>query len=210
MNDLIMKRINGKNFLNEVKANKIFICFYFFVVFSFSVGVLLSRRSNQNLNDYIAYLFNNYYGATENYGFFTVFFNSFFGWMIYAVLLFVSGVSALGYIFVPVLLFFKIMGYGLISGYLYSGFGLNGISFYLLTIVPGLFICLFCFCFAAKESFAFSRMFFKTIKKESKPTKFHNDFKLFSLRYLIFAAVLIVANLLDAVTGVAFSRFFNL
>lgn len=209
MNDILINKINGKDLIFNLKMNKHFLEMYFIVIVSLIVGVLVSKNNNTLVNSYLSYLMNNYFCSSETFNFFNIFINSFSSSIIFLSLFYVLGSGVFGCFFVPVILFLRASGYGVISGYLYSNYHLKGVCFYLLTVVPGAFIMLLCLMFAAKESFVFSSLFFKSVKKESKPSKFSNDFKLYSMRFLVMFLFTILSSLIDSVTGIAFSKFFT-
>ena len=90
-----------------------------------------------------------------------VFVSSLSMYFIFALILEISALSVWGIVSVPILLVFKGMGMGLSGGYLYLVYGLKGIAFYILILVPGIFVssiafALFGVC-AFKSSVAISK-----------------------------------------------------
>lgn len=208
MNDLTLKRINGKALLYNLKCNKSFLGLYAVVLFSLLTGVLVFKFENNSAGSF-GNLFLSAYLSAENASLLSAFFGSFASSFLFLLILFVLGSGVCGYFVVPAILFVKTVGYGYIGGYLYSAHGIKGVCFYLLTVVPSALILLMCYVFAAKESVKFSQLFLNSVKKESKPTKFSNDFKLYSIRSLIIFSVTLLGNLVEALTKFAFLGLFD-
>lgn len=209
MNDLILKRINGKDIKNNFKKNKYYIFIYLIIIFSFFIGVLVFKNESNFINSYLNNLIYNYL-TFKSKNFFGVFLNSFCSSIFYLIIIFALGTSAFGCVFVPAVLFFKALGYGALSGYLYSVYQLKGVCFYIISILPGAIIFLSCLVFAAKESFTFSLIFFNFLRDKYKDNNLFSDFKLYLLRFLILFSVMLVSNLTDTVTEKVFLSFFSL
>lgn len=210
MNDLILKKINGKDVLFNLNKNKHYIEMYFIIIVSIIFGVLVSKNESKVVSSYLTQLFSNYYNNGEIYSFFNIFLNSLSSSFVYLFLLFVFGTCTFGCFFTPIIIFIKAIGYGLLSGFLYSNYQLKGVCFYLLVVLPGAILLLTGFVLAGKESYEFSLLFFKLLKKDSKPIKFNEDFKSYSLRFLIIFSVMIFSSFVDSLTGKVFLKFFKL
>ena len=64
--------------------------------------------------------------------------------------------SFFGALLIPVLIAFKGLGIGMTAGYLYLIYGLKGIAFYILILLPGIFVSSIGLIIFAAESFKFS------------------------------------------------------
>ena len=75
--------------------------------------------------------------------------------------------SFFGALLIPVLIAFKGLGIGMTAGYLYLIYGLKGIAFYILILLPGIFVSSIGLIIFAAESFKFSCKFAKNIFPKS-------------------------------------------
>ena len=92
-----------------------------------------------------------------------VFVSSLSLYFIFAIILELSSFAVWGVVSVPVLLAFKGIGMGLSGGYLYLVYGLKGIAFYILILVPGIFVSSIAFAFFGVSAFKSSVAIFKKI-----------------------------------------------
>ena len=174
------------------------------------VGVLTVRTYSGEFPQYITGLFDNYFSARNNQPFFTTLLNSFSSNILLFLTAFVSGLCIIG---APVTLFiaaFRGLGLGLTMAYLFSSFGMKGIAYSILLIVPaGLMSCI-SLIMACTGAFGFSSRLFSLVGKGNlRMFDFQNEFKLYCLRFGVFIVILLVSAIVDATLSAAFIGFFE-
>ena len=119
--------------------------------------------------------------------------------LISILFIYLSGLSlsgfAVAYFFVFVIGAFC----GIFSGYCYSELGYNGFIYCVVNMYPSVLVFSIALLFASREAFVFSKMIGKAFSPINK-YNFYNDFKLYSIRFLIFVCVIVVSALLYAIT----------
>lgn len=122
---------------------------------------------------------------------------------------FLLGLSLWGTALIPVVPFFRGFGFGLVSGYLLVTYGLKGVLFQLLVILPGAYLGMMAILYAAKEGSHFSRNltghFLHKNEKQLEPIAFSRYFTRFC-RFLLLA---LAAAAIDALTALCFSGMFS-
>lgn len=117
--------------------------------------------------------------------------------------------SFFGALLIPVLIAFKGLGIGMTAGYLYLIYGLKGIAFYILILLPGIFVSSIGLIIFAAESFKFSCKFAKKIFPKSDGISLWNEFKNYIHKIGCAFVILLFSSLLDVGFMAMFSRFFE-
>lgn len=125
----------------------------------------------------------------------------------YLLLIFLSALSAFGWLFCPIILLIRGFSTGLISGSLYSGYSLSGVGFYALILLIPYFILSYTLVFAASDGISLSFRIFSAVFTQSPQQIRLNRF--YACRYLIYFAFCIVSSLVDAVLSACFINFFS-
>ena len=105
--------------------------------------------------------------------------------------------SFFGALLIPVLIAFKGLGIGMTAGYLYLIYGLKGIAFYILILLPGIFVSSIGLIIFAAESFKFSCKFAKKIFPKSDGISIWNEFKNYIHKIGCAFVILLFSSLLD-------------
>lgn len=130
----------------------------------------------------------------------TVFIASFASTFLFMLLCFLFGLTLWGFLLTPPVLFFRGVGLGVTSGYLYAAYHFKGILFYCVVVLPGALVCGAALILAAREAMRTSR----SIGRGE-----HWNMKLYCIR---FGGVLILAAgaaLTDAVLSFCLSGLFS-
>lgn len=117
--------------------------------------------------------------------------------------------SFFGALLIPVLIAFKGLGIGMTAGYLYLIYGLKGIAFYILILLPGIFVSSIGLIIFAAESFKFSCKFAKKIFPKADGISIWNEFKNYIHKIGCAFVILLFSSLLDVGFMAMFSRFFE-
>ena len=164
-------------------------------------GALITRNVDVSILDKVDFLFySNFQERAFTAGFFCVLCH-----LLHFVLglcwhVFFAAFRCWGVFAVPAILFFRGLGLGLTSGYLYATHGFHGVIFHFLVILPGAFVCCLALLLAGRESMRFSRRITGTAG---------SGMKLYCLRYGAVLAMCFLAALLDLLTTVCFAGLFS-
>lgn len=206
---------NAKNLLQKydfikIGKNKKTILFLFFCLI---LGMILGTLSVSSLNmDYISkidLLFINDFKERMAESNIQIFTSSFSVLSIFAVALELSALSCWGMALIPAIVAFKGLSLGLTAGYLYLVYGLKGIAFYLLILLPGIFIsCVGITLFAAgcmKFSFNLSKLLLAKYQQESILDSLKNHLRKSGYCLIVLA----MSSIIDVCFMIMFSRFFS-
>lgn len=170
-------RINKKTVLDLksniaffIKNNTIVSFFTFLLFIGIITGTVLTRNANEELIQNLKMLFLSNYTIRASQPMLDTFMSSIISSFIFVILSIIMGLSMWGSITIPILIFFKGLGFGLSSGYIYLTYGFKGILFNLVIVLPGAFLSCLALIISSKESIKFSyNLFFSSLKKRITP-----------------------------------------
>lgn len=194
--------------LDYVTLNKIFIalCMLFFT------GIILGSTvlsDNSLLSKNTESLFKDYIYVHNSGAFFKKLFFCFLRYFFILILYFLSGASLLGVVVVPFITVWQGILFGAISSYIYHTFGLSGIAFNAIILIPTSAIFTVCCFFAAKNSIRFSLSIAKLTLPRSRPASLYIDFKDYCVKFAIFISISLICAILDIILNLLFLKFFD-
>ena len=192
--------VDKASLIQAVRANTaaIFLALCFLV--GMIAGAIVTRSVAPSILDKMDFLFYSNFQERATQPAFSVFSASFASSFLFVLVCFLCGLSLWGVFAVPAVLFFRGLGLGLTSGYLYAAHGFHGVIFHFLVILPGAFVCCLALVLAGRESMRFSRRITGTAG---------SGMKLYCLRYGAVFAMCFLAALLDLLTTVCFAGLFS-
>lgn len=174
------------------------------------VGALTVRGYGDSMPSYVVNLFKNNFSSRLGQPFFSTFFGSLKSDIPFLVLSFLFGLCALGAPAAPLLIGFRGLGFGLVTGYLFSAYGLKGFAYSCLMIIPSGFISSFALLLATCQTLSFSAGLFRLIApKEMRSEPVNSEFKLYFFRFLFITLLFVLSALIDAMMSTAFIGFFE-
>ena len=136
-------------------------------------------------------------------GFGSIFFRSAVSGLLLAMVIFLCGFSAVGQPFALFSLIFRGIGLGISMGYFYSQMGGQGILLSMGMLLPSGALSGYALLLACRESIKLSGLFFRAMTAEAvMPSK---TFRLYGLKFLILAGMLMAAALTDGICAKLFS-----
>ncbi len=157
----------------------------------------------------IDFLFLNDFSARISSTHLEIFISSLLSLFAFSLIIEFSTLSFFGALLIPVIIIFKGLGIGITAGYLYMIYGLKGIAFYILILLPGIFISSIGIIIFAAESFKFSCKFAKKILPKSDGESVWCEFKNYIHKIGCAFIVLLFSSLIDVGFMAMFSRFFE-
>jgi len=202
--------LNLKRFkiLDYVTHNKIII----FLCLLFVTGMILSvtALSNENkLIDNAKSFLNEYILLHSNDKFFKKFITIFIRYIFVLIFYYFLGASMFGVVAIPFLTLWQGIWFGALTSQLYSTYGIYGVAFNAIILIPPTAIFVICCFIAAKHSIDYSLLVAKLTLPQAKPIILFNNFKKYCSTYLIITGVVIVTVLLEIVLNLFFLKFFN-
>ncbi len=124
------------------------------------------------------------------------------------LLFFISGTSMLGIVLAPIFLGYRGFRFGIIASFLYACYGIKGVAFYAVLLIPPAIPIAVCWLLSAKEALSLSGMLAKSTFPESSPTYFFPAFRNYCKKFLLFLIIILVAAIIDAALTGAFYQSF--
>lgn len=179
------------------------------VILGAVIGALSGRYADASLMKQLDIVFLTNFRMRADNGALSVFSASFAANFIFLLTVFLSGLSLWGEIPVVFVPFIKGYGYGLTMGYAYSAFGLSGILYNLLMVLPGAFVFAFVISAAVRESFTHSMGLLSMFRKSAvsgDPVVSIRRYML-SMIWLLFLSA--VSSAVDMLCSLMFSWLFD-
>lgn len=200
--------LNKSKFVNVISKNNIVIIMAIFYALGILFGVLWLKNS-QSILEIARQSFSDYLAARENKGMFSVFLSSFMGTLPIALLLFLCGTSIVGIVLTPLAVCYRGFEYGVLSGFLYTTFSLQGIAFNSLILIPCTILAVFGYIISGREALKFSLKLAKISMPKGQAANLYSDFKTYCKIFILILILFVFSALLDAIMSVSFLKFFN-
>ncbi|MBQ1659271.1 MAG: stage II sporulation protein M [Clostridia bacterium] len=189
--------------------NGLFVLFCLLLFGGVLWGALNSRSADEELLKRLDFILQTNYSLRSTQGLISAFTASFASSVMLLLLCLLSGLSLFGSIPALVIPFFKGYGYGLSAGFLYGAYGMKGIGYNLLVILPGMFFSSIIICSASLMSFCSSLKlcsYFFSAAVRDDPREQMKSYLLSILRCLLLCAL---AAAVDMICSLCFSWIFN-
>ncbi len=170
-----------------------------------AVGAVYARNADPQALERMDFLFAGNFKARMTASFLSIFVASFASAFLFIFACFLCGLSLWGMLLIPFIPFFRGLGLGLTSGYLYSNYGGYGILFNLVVILPGAFFCCLSVLLAAREGIAFSRLLVSCGSKTISRSKL----KIYLLHFGAVLGIAFFAALIDLLFSACFGGLFS-
>ncbi len=195
--------------LPEIRKNLLFVVFMLTLFAGITLGALGGRAADKQLMESLDVIFLTNFKVRCSQSMIDAFVASFASAFIFILVVFLLGLSVWGgfiAVFVP---FIKGYGYGLSVGYLYAAYGLTGILYNILIILPGAFLCSAVIAAASQEAFRNSIKIISVFRKTAVSDDPHIQMKkyLLSMLWLLFLAA--ISSAVDMLFSFMFSWLFG-
>ncbi len=192
------------------KNNKIFILLTFLMLASMIFGSVFIGTANLEFLKKVDFLFlSDIKIRFESTGI-DILISSFASLFFAFLIIQLAAFSCWGALAIPIITIFKGLSFGISSGYLYLIYGLKGIAFYILILLPGVFVSSVATILISAHSIKFSskianKILRSKITSEDIGANLKMHFK--KSGYALF--LLLISSLLDTAFAAMFSRFFE-
>lgn len=199
----------NKNTLQIIDKNYNIIILTILMGFGVIIGSIIISNASNEFNGSINYLYDNFVASIKGKNFTSSFLDTLFTSMIYIFLYFIAGTNALGVPFIYFLTCIKGIGNGIISGYLYMTFGIKGVGFATLVLLPYALLSAVTVILMGNSSLQMSKSIFTTLSG-----KFANSneikIKKYCVNFLIYTALFVLFSIIDAIFKASFSSSFSI
>ena len=196
--------LNFKNFT-------LYLPFVIFVAV-YLIGVLIGNMIVGNfdfIKDYAEEAFNAFYLIRKDYLWLNVLRDATFNILPIFVIVFVLGTSVIGCVCSPLILLVHGIRQGLITGYLYFSYKLEGIMFNCLILLPSILIALFGIVLLSLEAFNFSCIISKVCIKSETSANVYMHFKTYCVKSGTTLIAAVISIICDVLLSNLFIGFFN-
>lgn len=209
-----MEKIKKINKLSKLKTfitqNKLLVFLSLVLLFGVFLGSNIEEFiKNQTLDDITSMFLNNFKNRVSQ-PIFYVFVSSLSSIFLFILVSFFMGLSIWGFLFVPLVPFFRGLSIGLVQNYLYSQYGLKGLLFQLIVLFPGIFISSIAILLMSKESMLISQAFSNILifRSNSKHEK-KSDLKTYIVKVGIVLSISLGSVIVDVGLNFFLLRFFS-
>lgn len=208
----------SNNFLKRITTFSIkqFLSMYgiqLFFVFSFVLGVVLGAFSFDNIDADVLkkldFLFLSDLESRCELNAFDLFCSSFSSSFIFIFSSFLLSFSAWGMFALPFLSAFFGSCIGVSSAYMFSQYGITGIGFYILVVLPGTALFLFAFILSLKEAFVQSVFLMKSYFSSTYDGLLLKRTKSYLFRNCVVLAFSVASSIVDMFLFLLFSDMFK-
>gem|GEM_PF-4558494 len=208
-----LKVRSNKKIKNKAKNffvnNKLFAVLLIIFILGITVGNLVFKNSSESFFKKISDLISFNFEVRSSGSSFNIFSESIFSSFIFILVIFSIGVSAFGLALVPLIIFFKGYCTGIFQSYLLLNFGLKGLIFFILVILPGLFVSILAILLMAKEAIKMSNIF-SNMLLNIKPWQSDEKYvKSYLTKTGCIVILVLMSAFIDALTNFLLFRFFS-
>ena len=186
---------------------KVIILGLFFII-GILIGTLIIKQNIGQTFEDTSYLINGFINKRAADSAIGIFINSFLASFPLILISFLIGLCAIGMPFIPLIPAFRGLGIGLAMGYLYSGFGVKGIAYCALLIIPAAVFSSTCLILSCRESLKFSFLLLSTITPSGKSGQLSNYFKKYSFKQFGYVLILLLSSFIETLLYTAFAGMF--
>lgn len=190
--------------------NYIFIAIMILFIVGMVYGTLLIKSQPVNLLKQLNIITKEYASSQRKESILSLMVNSFCSSFVFLLLPYLFGYSPIGQAGTLLVPLFKGLGLGATLGHLYLTFGLKGIGYSALIIVPQTVIALFAIMIACRESIKLSNLFFINILPDREKMVTTQTIKMYNIKYGILMFFILISAIVDAVFVVLFSGLFQI
>lgn len=192
----------SKKLSEIIKSGYVFALMFAAYIVGMVVAVLLLKENEKVFSAAVAAF--GEFSDKRTGGFLSVFFSALVDSLPAMLAVFISGTCIVGAAIIPFFVFYRGFCYGLLAGYLYSQFAMNGIIYSLLFIIPPSLIGAFALFFSAKQSYGFSLLLAGHIFPEPRENLLYPHFVRYCKGFLLLLLLCVVAALTDSLLSAAF------
>lgn len=173
------------------------------------IGVLTAKNGSETIQKCTETIFNSFFSLHSDQSISSGIITSVGVSLAFQLTAFACAFCAVGAPIIASIPLVRGLGIGLISGYLYSAYKLQGIGYCALIIFPGVIISFIALVYITTDSFKMSLNAFGLIFGKSRPGNETEKAKNFIIRQFFYFLIFLLAAVADGITAKLFSGFFS-
>ena len=201
--------LDNYDIINIGKSNKLLIFLSLALFVGMIFGSLAINSVNMEVIHNLDFLFSSDFQERISQSSLDVFASSLSTSAFFILCLEIVALSFWGVALVPSIILFKGLGLGLTAGYLYSIYGLKGVAFYILILLPGIFISSIGLVLFSVDAVKFSRKFAGKVLPKPNTDRLWDDLTTHLKKAGYCLVMLAFAALIDMAFMAMFARFFE-
>ena len=170
-------------------------------------AILIKKDDSEIINSFLD-IFKTYIRIKKEQSIGLNFMNSLAINLIFVLCAFILGLCAVGLPFLSILPIIKGIGIGMLTGFLYSNFALQGLGYCVLILYPGLMPAVYALLLSCTTGVKSSYNMLLSLSS-NKAIKGETNLKIYCIKFLIFFMLIIFSSVIDAVVIRLFSGFFS-
>lgn len=196
--------LGNSKVISILRSNIIIVIFAFIFTLGLLVGCLM--EINLDINNIL--LIDNFINIRSNTSFFVLFFASFLLSFIFLFSVYLFGTSLLGLAFIPFIILIRGLFFGILLSQLYNQYGITGIVYNLLTIIPGAIISIIVLISGCINCINLSYSLGKIVISDGQTLK-RIDIKKYCLSFCLLCFLTLVSALFETFMSYVFRNFFE-
>lgn len=199
----------SKNRVSQFPIRREILMFSILLLSGLLIGVLVAKNGNESILDQVSRMFDSFYSVRENQSIGASVINSLKVSCAFWLINVLFGLCIIGIPFVTVIPVIRGLGIGLVTGYIYSIYGIKGIGYCFLIIFPGALISFIALIYAVSDSFKMSLYTLSSCVNSGAPKGGAEKIKIFAVRQIFYLMLFAVSAFIDGIVNKLFAGVFN-
>lgn len=203
------KFLYSKKDVRKIAISKEILFFSLLLISGILIGVFIARNGNDTVITQVKSIFDSFYSIRENQSIISSVSNSLKVYIVFWMINLFFGFCIIGAPFIAGIPIIRGLGIGLVSGYIYSIYGLKGIGYCMIVIFPGALISFIALIYAVIDSFRMSVYSFGAILNNGNRKNGSEKIKIYLIRQMVYLFLFIAAAFADGTANKLFSGIFS-
>lgn len=203
------KIIYTKTRSSQITVNRETLIFLLFLTAGIVIGVFTAKRGNDDIIAQVKNIFDSFYSARESQSIIVSSLHSLGVSAAFWIMTLLFGLCAIGAPFIAVLPTIKGLGIGLVTGYIYSVYGLSGIGYCLLVIFPGALISFIALIYSVSDAFKMSVFTLGSLLNFNSQKGGADKFKIYFAKEIFYLLIFVISAFVDGIANKVFSGLFT-
>lgn len=199
----------SKNRVSQLPIRREILMFSVLLLSGLLIGVLVAKNGNESILAQVSRMFDSFYSVRENQSIGASVINSLKVSCAFWLINVLFGLCIIGIPFVTVIPVIRGLGIGLVTGYIYSIYGIKGIGYCFLIIFPGALISFIALIYAVSDSFKMSLYTLSSCVNSGAPKGGAEKIKIFAVRQIFYLMLFAVSAFIDGIVNKLFAGVFN-
>lgn len=199
----------SKNRVSQLPIRREILMFSILLLSGLLIGVLVAKNGNESILTQVSRMFDSFYSVRENQSIGASVINSLKVSCAFWLINVLFGLCIIGIPFVTIIPVIRGLGIGLVTGYIYSIYGIKGIGYCFLIIFPGALISFIALIYAVSDSFKMSLYTLSSCVNSGALKGGAEKIKIFAVRQIFYLMLFAVSAFTDGIVNKLFAGVFN-